>query len=75
MICWSEFVIFEPKVCNERLSSLSIEMDELNLRQEEESKRELGKLEHKWQEHVRILKKSTEIELDMKTNLIEEQQR
>ena len=50
-------------------------MDELNLRQEEESKRELGKLEHKWQEHVRILKKSTEIELDMKTNLIEEQQR
>ena len=31
--------------------------------------------EQKWQEQVRILKKSTEIELDMKTNLIEEQQR
>ena len=38
-------------------------------------KAEMSKLELKWQEQVRILKKSTEIELDMKTNLIEEQQR
>ena len=38
-------------------------------------KQEMSKLELKWQEQVRILKKSTEIELDMKTNLIEEQQR
>ena len=38
-------------------------------------KQEISKLELKWQEQVRILKKSTEIELDMKTNLIEEQQR
>ena len=50
-------------------------MDELNMRQEETSKLELTKLEQKWQEQIRILKKSTEIELDMKTNLIEEQQR
>ena len=63
------------KVCNERLSALSVEMDELNIRQEETSKLELTKLEQKWQEQIRILKKSTEIELDMKTNLIEEQQR
>ena len=38
-------------------------------------KQEISKLELKWQEQVRILKKSTEIELDMKTNLIEVQQR
>ena len=63
------------KVSNERLSSLSIEIDEQNTRQEEFMKQEISKLEQKWQEQVRILKKSTEIELDMKTNLIEEQQR
>ena len=38
-------------------------------------KQERLKLEQKCQEQVRILKKSTEIELDMKMNLIEEQQR
>ena len=57
------------------MSSLSIEIDEQNSRQEEFMKQEMSKLELKWQEQVRILKKSTEIELDMKTNLIEEQQR
>ena len=38
-------------------------------------KKEKTKIEQKYQEQIRIMKKSNEIELDMKTNLIEEQQR
>lgn len=38
-------------------------------------KKEKTKIEQKYQEQIRIMKKSNEIELDIKTNLIEEQQR
>ena len=38
-------------------------------------KKEKTKIEQKYHEQIRIMKKSNEIELDIKTNLIEEQQR
>ena len=38
-------------------------------------KKEKTKIEQKYQEQIRIMKKSNEIELDINTNLIEEQQR
>ena len=63
------------QISNDRLASLSSEIDEHNLKQEELLKKELQNLELRHQEQMRILKKSNEIELDIKTNLIEEQQR
>lgn len=60
---------------NERLSALALEMDDQNNNQEEAMKREMRKIEQKHQEQIRILKKSCEIDLDIKSNMIEEQQR
>ena len=60
---------------NERLSALALEMDDQNNNQEEAMKREMRKIEQKYQEQIRILKKSCEIDLDIKSNMIEEQQR
>ena len=50
-------------------------MDDQNNNQEEAMKREMRKIEQKHQEQIRILKKSCEIDLDIKSNMIEEQQR
>ena len=60
---------------NERLSALALEMDDQNNNQEEAMKREMRKIEQKHQEQIRILKKTCEIDLDIKSNIIEEQQR
>ena len=60
---------------NERLSALALEMDDQNNNQEEAMKREMRKIEQKHQEQIRILKKTCEIDLDIKSNMIEEQQR
>ena len=60
---------------NERLSLLAAEIDDQNMRHEESLAQGIIKLEAKHQEQLRVLKKSYEIELDIKTNLIEEQQR
>ena len=60
---------------NERLSALALEMDDQNNNQEEAMKREMRKIEQKHQEEIRILKKTCEIDLDIKSNMIEEQQR
>ena len=60
---------------NERLSALALEMDDQNNNQEEAMKREMRKIEQKHQEQIRILKKSCEIDMDIKSNMIEEQQR
>ena len=53
---------------NERLSALALEMDDQNNNQEEAMKREMRKIEQKHQEQIRILKKSCEIDLDIKLN-------
>ena len=50
-------------------------MDEQSSRMEDIMKQEKSKIEHKYVEQIRILKKSNEIDLDLKNNLIEEQQR
>ena len=60
---------------NERLAFLSAEMDENEARQDEIVRQDRKKTEQRHQEQMRILKKSNEIELDIKSNLIEEQQR
>ena len=60
---------------NERLASLSVEMDENEAKQDEIMRQESKKTDQRHQEQMRILKKSNEIELDIKSNLIEEQQR
>ena len=60
---------------NERLSALALEIDDQSHNQEEAMKREMKKIEQKHQEQIRILKKSCEIDLDIKSNMIEEQQR
>ena len=57
------------------MSSLAAEIDDQNMRHEESLAQGIIKLEAKHQEQLRVLKKSYEIELDIKTNLIEEQQR
>ena len=63
------------KVSNERLTALAIEMDEQSNKQEETMNQEKIKIEQKYQEQIRIMKKSNEIEMDIKSNLIEEQNR
>ena len=63
------------QITNERLSLLVHEMDEQSSRMEDIMKQEKSKIEHKYVEQIRILKKSNEIDLDLKNNLIEEQQR
>ena len=63
------------KVSNERLTALAIEMDEQSNKQEETMHQEKIKIEQKYQEQIRIMKKSNEIEIDIKNNLIEEQNR
>ena len=63
------------KVSNERLTALAIEMDEQSNKQEETMNQEKIKIEQKYQEQLRIIKKSNEIEMDIKSNLIEEQNR
>ena len=63
------------KVSNERLTALAIEMDEQSNKQEETMNQEKIKIEQKYQEQIRIMKKSNEIEIDIKNNLIEEQNR
>ena len=60
---------------NERLAFLSAEMDENEAKQDEIVRQDRKKTEQRHQEQMRILKKSNEIELDIKSNLIEEQQR
>ena len=67
------FVLF--KISNERLTALAIEMDEQSNKQEETMNQEKIKIEQKYQEQIRIMKKSNEIEVDIKSNLIEEQNR
>ena len=62
-------------VSNERLAFLSVEMDENEAKQEEIVRQDRKKTDQRHQEQMRILKKSNEIELDIKSNLIEEQQR
>ena len=62
-------------VSNERLTMLSVEMDENEAKQDETMRQERKKNDQRHQEQMRILKKSNEIELDIKSNLIEEQQR
>ena len=60
---------------NERLASLSVEMDENEAKQDQIMRQQSKKTDQRHQEQMRILKKSNEIELDIKSNLIEEQQR
>ena len=62
-------------ISNERLSSLALEMDENESKQDEIIRQDRKQTDQKHQEQIRILKKSNEIELDIKSNLIEEQQR
>ena len=62
-------------VSNERLTLLSVEMDENEAKQDELVRQEKKKTDQRHQEQMRILKKSNEIELDIKSNLIEEQQK